>query len=341
MQAIDETRSLLSIPDDYRIAIVPGSDTGAVELALWSLLGPRGVDVVAFDVFGEAWAHDIAHELKLKGVRQLSAPHGMLPDLSMVSGERDVVVTANGTTSGVRLPDYDWIADDRQGLVFVDATSSLFAQPIAWLKTDVVTFSWQKVLGGEAAHGMLILSPRAYQRAATWQPPWPVPKLFRLTVNGKFNEALFRGETLNTPSMLCVEDYLAALSWVREIGGVKETERRAQANAGVLWAWLERSDWAENAAVGEDTRSNTSVCLRIKDATIAALSGEAQFAFCRALGRVLEAEGVAFDIAGHRFAPPGLRIWAGATVEAEDLLRLTLWLDWAFQLTKAGLEIKV
>lgn len=341
MQAIDETRSLLSIPDDYRIAIVPGSDTGAVELALWSLLGPRGVDVVAFDVFGEAWAHDIANELKLDDVRQLSAPHGMLPDLSMVSRERDVVVTANGTTSGVRLPDYNWIADDRQGLVFVDATSSLFAQPIAWLKTDVVTFSWQKVLGGEAAHGMLILSPRAYQRAATWQPPWPVPKLFRLTVNGKFNEALFRGETLNTPSMLCVEDYLAALSWVREIGGVKETERRAQANAGVLWAWLERSDWAENAAVGEDARSNTSVCLRIKDATIAALSSEAQFAFCRALGGVLEAEGVAFDIAGHRFAPPGLRIWTGATVEAQDLLSLTLWLDWAFQLTKAGLEIKV
>ncbi len=337
-QAIDLTREILQVPAGYRIGIVPASDTGAVEMALWSLLGERGVDMVAWESFGAGWVTDVVKQLKLADTRLIEAGYGELPDLSKVDFDRDVVFTWNGTTSGVRVPDGDFIPADRKGLTICDATSAAFAQRLDFDKLDVVTFSWQKVLGGEGAHGMLILSPRAVERLQTYKPAWPLPKIFRLTSGGKLIEGIFVGETINTPSMLCVEDYLDALNWAKSVGGLDGLVGRADANFAVLDAFVEKSPWLGNLAVVPSTRSNTSVCLRIVDPEITALDTEAQATFAKNLVAVLEKEGVAFDIGAYRDAPSGLRIWAGATVEASDLETLTLWLDWAFQSQKAALK---
>jgi len=336
-RAIDLTREILEIPADYRLAIVPASDTGAVEMALWSLLGARPVTVLAWESFGEGWVTDIVKQLKLKDVCVLKADYGDLPNLAAVDPGSDVVFTWNGTTSGVRVPDAEWIAADRQGLTICDATSAAFAQPLDWRKLDVVTFSWQKALGGEAAHGMLALSPRAVQRLETYQPPWPLPKLFRMTKGGKLNEALFEGETINTPSMLCVEDYLDALHWAKAIGGLKALMAQADTNARVIARWVERTPWVDFLARDPRVRSNTSVCLKVVDPAITALPASAQAAFAKAVAAALEKEGVAYDIASYRDAPPGLRVWCGATVEDDDIEALTAWLDWAFAGTKAAL----
>ena len=336
-RAIELTREVLEVPADYRIGIVPASDTGAVEMALWSLLGPRPVTLLAWESFGEGWVNDVVKELKLKDVTTLKAGYGALPDLGKVDPASDVVFTWNGTTSGVRVPNADWIAADRAGLTICDATSAILAQPIDWPKVDVATFSWQKVLGGEAAHGMLILSPRAIERLETTTPPWPVPKIFRLTKGGKLMKGVFEGETLNTPSMLCLEDYLDALGWAESIGGLKALYARADANAAVLFDWAERTPWIENMAVDPATRSNTSVCLKIVDPVVARLPIDAQRAFVKQLEAMLDKENAAHDIAGHRDAPPSLRIWCGSTVEKADLEALTPWLDWAFAEVKAGL----
>ena len=335
--AIDLTREVLGIPSDYRIGITPGSDTGAVEMALWSLLGTRGVDVLAWESFGEGWVTDVLKELKIEDARTLKAPYGELPDLGRVNFENDVVFTWNGTTSGVRVPDGRWIADDRKGLTICDATSAVFAQELDWSKLDVVTFSWQKVLGGEAAHGMIVLSPRAAERLQTYTPAWPMPKIFRLAKSGKLMEGVFQGETINTPSMLCVEDYLDALQWAKSLGGAKALIARAEANAKVLASWVERTPWIDYVARVPRTRSNTSVCLKLVDAIVAALSSDGQVAFARGLASILEKEEVAFDIGSYRDAPPGLRIWCGATVESADIEALTPWLDYAFALEKGKL----
>jgi phosphoserine aminotransferase len=337
-RAIDETRRLLEIPADYRIAIVPASDTGAMEMALWSLLGARGVDVLAWESFGLGWANDVAKQLKLADMRVLKAPYGELPDLADVDFSRDVVFTWNGTTSGVRVPDGSWIKASRAGLTICDATSAAFAQPLPFDKLDVVTFSWQKVLGGEAQHGMLVLSPRAVARLETYQPAWPLPKIFRMTSGGKLTEGLFAGECINTPSMLCVEDYLDALAWADSIGGLKALFARADANTALLSAWVEKTEWVDFLARDPKTRSNTSVCLVVVDSTVRALDPSAQAAFAKSITDLLEAEAVAFDIAPHRDAPPGLRIWCGATVEPANLDALLPWLDWAFAQAKAGLR---
>ncbi|EJM99351.1 phosphoserine transaminase [Phyllobacterium sp. YR531] len=337
-QAIDLTREILQVPADYRIGIVPASDTGAVEMALWSLLGERGVDMVAWESFGAGWITDVVKQLKLSDTRLIEAGYGELPDLSKIDFDRDVVFTWNGTTSGVRVPNGDFIPADREGLTICDATSAAFAQRLDFDKLDVVTFSWQKVLGGEGAHGMLILSPRAVERLQTYKPAWPLPKIFRLTSGGKLIEGIFAGETINTPSMLCVEDYLDALNWAKSIGGLDGLVGRADANFAVLDAFVEKSPWLGNLAIVPATRSNTSVCLTIIDPEITALDADAQAAFAKNLVAVLEKEGVAFDIGAYRDAPSGLRIWAGATVEASDLQALTLWLDWAFQSQKAALK---
>ena len=336
-RAIDLTREILEMPADYRLGIVPASDTGAVEMALWSLLGARPVTVLAWESFGEGWVTDIVKQLKLKDVCVLKADYGDLPNLAAVDPGSDVVFTWNGTTSGVRVPDAEWIAADRQGLTICDATSAAFAQPLDWRKLDVVTFSWQKALGGEAAHGMLALSPRAVHRLETYQPPWPLPKLFRMTKGGKLNEALFEGETINTPSMLCVEDYLDALHWAKAIGGLKALMAQADTNARVIARWVERTPWVDFLARDPRVRSNTSVCLKVVDPAITALPATAQAAFAKAVAAALEKEGVAYDIASYRDAPPGLRIWCGATVEDDDIEALTAWLDWAFAGTKAAL----
>jgi phosphoserine aminotransferase len=306
-------------------------------MAMWTMLGARGVDVLAWESFGAGWASDIAKQLKLKDVRLLEADYGRLPDLATVDFTRDVVFTANGTTSGVRIPDYDWVPADREGLTFVDATSAIFAQAIDWPKVDVLTYSWQKVLGGEAAHGMLILSPRAIARLESYTPAWPLPKIFRLTKGGKLQKDIFEGATINTPSMLCVEDYLDALTWAEGIGGLKALFQRADANAKVLFDWIDRTPWIANLAEDPATRSNTSVCLKIVDPAIVALSADQQAAFAKSLASRLEKEGVAHDIGAYRDAPAGLRIWTGATVEASDLAALTQWLDWAFAALKAEL----
>jgi phosphoserine aminotransferase len=337
-KAIEETRRLLGVPADYRIAIVPASDTGAMEMALWSLLGARGVDILAWESFGLGWVTDVVKQLKLSDVRVLEAPYGELPDLSQVDCDRDVVFTWNGTTSGVRVPDGDWIKPDREGLTICDATSAAFAQPLAFDKLDVVTFSWQKVLGGEAQHGMLILSPRAAERLVTYKPAWPLPKIFRMTSGGKLTEGLFAGETINTPSLLCVEDYLDALAWAESIGGRDALFKRADANAARLADWVEKTDWVDFLALDPKTRSNTSVCLTVVDPAVRALDQAAQAAFAKALPELLEAEGVAFDIASYRDAPPGLRIWCGGTVELKNLEAMLPWLDWAFAEAKAGLR---
>jgi len=329
-RAISETRELLALPADFRVAIVPGSDTGAFELALWSLLGPRGADVLAWESFGRGWVTDIVRELRVAPVRVLEADYGALPDLGLADFSRDVVFAWNGTTSGVRIPNADWIPTDRQGLTLIDATSAIFAQPIDWAKADAVTFSWQKVLGGEAAHGMLILSPRAADRLESYTPPWPMPKLFRLTKNGKLDEAIFAGETINTPSMLCVADYLDALAWARSMGGLSGMMARADANAALLDAWIENTPWTRHLAKDPATRSNTSGCLVIDDPRVNSLDASSRAAFPRRMAALLENEGIAYDIASYRDAPPGLRIWTGATIEQADLAALLPWLEWAF-----------
>ncbi|HEX2840541.1 phosphoserine transaminase [Hyphomicrobium sp.] len=336
--AITKTRELLGLPEGFHVGIVPGSDTGAFEGAMWSLLGARGVDVLAWESFGKGWVTDIVKHLKIADARIHEADYGALPDLKFVDFTRDVVFTWNGTTSGVKVPNSEWIPGDREGLTFIDATSAIFAQPIDWSKADVVTYSWQKVLGGEGAHGMLILSPRAVARLETYTPPWPLPKLFRLAKKGQLDAAIFEGETINTPSMLCVEDYLDALSWAERSGGLKGLMARADANARVLFDWIDRTDWIANLALDPATRSNTSVCLKIVDPDILALSAAEQAAFVKTLVARLEAEGAAYDIGSYRDAPAGLRIWTGATVEASDLDALTTWLDWAFREGKASLR---
>ena len=336
-RAIDMTREVLDVPADYRIGIVPASDTGAVELAMWSMLGARPVTMLAWESFGEGWVTDVEKQLKLKDVTVLKVPYGELPDLSKVNSDTDIVFTWNGTTSGVRVPNADWIKADRKGLTICDATSAAFAQALDFKKLDVVTFSWQKALGGEGAHGMLILSPRAVERLETYKPAWPLPKIFRITKGGKINEGVFVGETLNTPSMLCVEDYLDTLQWAKSIGGAKALRARADANAKVMIDWAARTPWIANLARDPATASNTSVCLRLTDPAVTSLPAEAQIAFVKSMEAMLDKEGVAYDIANHRDAPASLRIWCGCTAEKSDVEALTPWLDWAFAQAKAAL----
>jgi phosphoserine aminotransferase len=336
-RAIDLTREVLQVPGDYRIGIVPASDTGAVEMALWSLLGPCPVTMLTWESFGEGWVNDTVKELKLKNVTVLRAAYGELPDLARVDAASDIVFTWNGTTSGVRVPNADWIAVDRAGLTICDATSAAFAQPLDWPKLDVVTFSWQKALGGEAAHGMLILSPRAVARLESYTPPWPLPKIFRMAKAGKLNEGIFEGETINTPSMLCVEDYLDTLEWAKSVGGLPALHARADANARVIAEWVERTKWIDFLARDPASRSNTSVCLKVVDPAVGRLAPEAQAAFVKGIAAALEKEGVAYDIDAYRDAPPGLRIWCGSTVERADVEALTQWLDWAYAKAKNAL----
>jgi len=329
-EVLDRSRAILGLPDDYHLAIVPASDTGAFEMAMWSLLGNRGVDVLAWESFGSGWVTDLEKQLKLDDLRVFKADYGNLPDLGAVDPARDVVFTWNGTTSGVRVPDGDWIDADRDGLTLCDATSAAFAMALPWEKLDATTYSWQKVLGGEAQHGLLVLSPRAVKRLESHQPVWPLPKIFRLTKGGKLNEGIFRGETINTPSMLAVEDALDGLRWAESIGGLEGLIGRTEANFQVIDSWVEKTPWVDFLATDEGTRSPTSICLKIVDPAIEALSKERQGAFIKDMTGRLAEEAVAYDIAGYRDAPPGLRIWGGATVEAADLEALTPWLDWAF-----------
>jgi len=336
-EAIDKTRAVLGVPADYRIGIVPASDTGAVEMALWSLLGARGVDMLAWESFGSGWVGDVVKQLKLKDVRKLEAGYGKLPNLADVNFKNDVVFTWNGTTSGVRVPNGEWIAADREGLTICDATSAAFAQDLPWAKLDVTTFSWQKALGGEAGHGMIVLSPRAVERLETYVPAWPMPKIFLMSKGGKLTEGIFKGETINTPSMLCVEDYIDALNWAESIGGLKSLISRADGNAAVIAEWVARTPWVDFLAEDVNTRSNTSVCLKVVDPAIAALDDDAQAAFAKKLADLVDKEGVAYDIGGYRDAPAGLRIWAGATIENDDMRALMPWLDWAFAEAKAAL----
>ena len=335
--AIDLTRDILQVPADYLIGIVPASDTGAVEMAMWSLLGARGVDMLAWESFGEGWVTDVVKQLKLKDARVITSGYGDIPDLSTVNFDHDVVFTWNGTTAGVKVPNGDWIPADRAGLTICDATSAAFAQRLDWDKLDVVTFSWQKVLGGEGAHGMLILSPRAVARLESYQPSWPMPKIFRMTNGGKLIKGIFEGDTINTPSMLCVEDYIDALQWSKSIGGLDGLIGRADANLKAIADWAAKTDWVDFLASDVAIRSNTSVCLKIVDPAITALSTEQQAAFVKQIPALLDKEKVAYDIDGYRDAPPGLRIWCGATVETSDVAALTHWLDWAFATAKAAL----
>ena len=335
--AIDKTKALLGLPPDFHCAIVPASDTGAYEMAMWTMLGARGVEALAWESFGSGWVTDIVKQLKLDDVKVTEADYGYLPDLAKVDFTRDVLFTANGTTSGVKVPNYDWIPADRQGLTFVDATSGVFAQNIDWSKVDVLTFSWQKVLGGEAAHGMLILSPRAVQRLESYVPRWPLPKIFRLTKGGKLQAPVFVGETINTPSMLCVEDYLDTLAWAEQQGGLQGLIARADRNAKVLHDWVARTPWIANLAVVPETFYNTSVCLKIVDPAVTSLAADAQAVFAKAIVARLEKAGAAYDIGSYRDAPAGLRIWTGSTIEASDLEILTAWLDWAFVEEKSAI----
>jgi phosphoserine aminotransferase len=336
-RAIDLTREVLQVPADYHIGIVPASDTGAVEMSLWSLLGPRPVTMLTWESFGQGWVSDVVKELKLKDVTTLKAGYGELPDLSKVDPNSDVVFTWNGTTSGVRVPNGEWIAADRKGLTICDATSAAFAQALDWPKLDVVTFSWQKALGGEAAHGMLILSPRAVARLESHEPAWPMPKIFRMTKGGKLNEGIFVGETINTPSMLCLEDYLDALEWAKSVGGLKALQARADANTKAISDWVARTPWIDFLAADAKLRSNTSVCLKVVDPSVTRLPADAQAAFVKSIAAALDKEGVAYDIDAYRDAPPGLRIWCGSTVERADVEALTLWLDWAYAKAKDAL----
>jgi len=334
--AIERTRAILRIPADYRVGIVPASDTGAVEMALWSMLGPLPVDVFAWESFGEDWVTDTIKQLKIKDARTLKADYGKLPDLDQANPKHDIVFLWNGTTSGVRVPNGDWIAKDRLGLTICDATSAAFAQDLPWDKLDVTTFSWQKVLGGEAAHGMLVLSPNAVARLEAYTPHWPLPKIFRMTKGGKLVDGIFEGETINTPSMLALEDYLDTLNWAESIGGLDALRARADANLAVLAEWVQKSEWAAFLAEDPRTRSNTSVCLKIVDPWFVKLDQNAQAEAAKKLASLLEKEGVALDIGAYRSAPPGLRIWCGATIEKSDLAALTPWLDWAWAQVKAG-----
>jgi len=329
-EVIARSRAILGVPADWRVGVVAASDTGAIETALWSLLGARGIDMLAWENFGEGWVADVA-QLKLPDVRVLQAAYGRLPELSAVDWERDVVFVWNGTTSGVRLPHGDWIADDRKGLAICDATSAVFGMRLPWPKLDVVTWSWQKALGGEAAHGMLALSPRAVERLESYAPPWPLPKIFRLTQKGRLIEGVFRGETINTPSMLCVEDALDSLKWAEEIGGLDALVGRCERNLGVIAEWEERSQWLRFLAEDKATRSCTSPQLSITDGWFLGLSPEERFTTVRAMTRRIEEEGAAYDIASHRASPPGIRIWTGATIESEDVAALLPWLDWAWE----------
>jgi phosphoserine aminotransferase len=336
-RAIDLTRDILQVPAGYRIGIVPASDTGAYEMAMWTMLGQRPVDCVAWESFGEGWVNDAVKQLKLKDARIMLAPYGDLPDLAAVNPAHDVLFTWNGTTSGVRVPNADWISADRTGLTFCDATSAAFAQDIDWPKLDIVTYSWQKVLGGEAAHGMLILSPRAVERLETYTPAWPLPKIFRLTSGGKLIEGIFAGETINTPSMLCVEDYIDALEWAQSVGSLQGLIARCDANAKAVADFVAKKPFLGFLAKDPATRSNTSVCLTFIDPAITALAPEAQAAFAKDVAALLEKEGVGLDLGSYRDAPPGLRIWCGATVEASDVAALMPWIEWAYETVKSGL----
>ncbi|MGE0734818.1 MAG: phosphoserine transaminase [Alphaproteobacteria bacterium] len=329
-EVIDRTRAVLGVPKDYRIGIVAASDTGAVEMALWSLLGPRGVDLLTWESFGKGWVSDVIKELKLKDNRVLEAPYGEIPDLRTVDFARDVVFTWNGTTSGVRVPNGDWIAAARQGLTICDATSAAFAMALPWDKLDVTTYSWQKVLGGEAQHGMLILSPRAVERLESYKPAWPIPKIFRLTAGGKINEGIFKGETINTPSMLCVEDAIDGLKWAESVGGLNGLIGRSEANLAVIEKFVAANPWIDFLAARKDIRSCTSICLKIVDPAVATLTADAQAAFTKKFTGLLEKEQAAFDIGSYRDAPPGLRIWGGSTIETSDIEALMPWLSWAY-----------
>ncbi len=330
-EAIDRTRALLGVPGDFKIAIVPASDTGAVEMALWSMLGARPVDVFAWESFGEEWVNDAVEQLKLADCRiHVGRPYGVLPDLSVARNVADIVFTQNGTTSGARIPNFDWIPANREGITFNDATSAVFAQPVEWSKCDVVTFSWQKVLGGEGAHGVLILSPRAVARLESYAPPRPLPKIFRMTKRGKLDQELFDGATINTPSLLAAEDYIDALKWAESIGGLDALHARANVNTMVLTEWVAQTPWVDFLVSDAANRSNTSVCLKVVDERVTSLPDAAQAEFAKNLAAALEKEGVALDAASYRSAPPGLRIWCGATIERSDVQALTPWLDWAF-----------
>jgi len=337
LEAITRTRDVLNVPEGWHIGIVPASDTGADELAMWSLLGERGLDILGWESFGKGWITDAVKQLKLDDIRVMEATYGDLPDLSEVDFSRDVAFTWNGTTSGVKVPNGDWIADDRTGLTLCDATSAAFAMDLPWEKLDVTTFSWQKVMGSEAAHGMLILSPRAVERLESYTPPWPLPKIFRLTKGGKLIEGIFKGETINTPSMLAVEDYVDALKWAEDIGGLPTLLQRSADNLAVLSDWVALTDWVDFLCAEEAYRSNTSICLKIVDSDVIAMDEDAQAAFAKRIAALLDAEGAAYDIGAYRDAPPGLRIWGGATVETADLEILTQWLDWAFATAKEEL----
>ena len=338
-QVIDETKALLELPPDYLVGIVAGSDTGAVEAALWSLLGPRPVDVFAWETFGKEWVTDCVKQLKPLQTRTFVADFGRLPDLSQADRDHDIVFTWNGTTSGAIVPHADWIDADRRGLAICDATSSVFAVPMPWLKLDVVTFSWQKVLGGEAQHGILILSPRAVERLESHKPAWPVPKIFRLTKEGKLNRGIFEGETINTPSMMCVEDALDAMAWAGSVGGAQGLARRTQENFRALSDWIERTPWIDFLATDPAWRSPTSVCMKLADPALTSLSLEQQAVFCKRLTSMLEKEGVAYDIGAYRDAPPGLRVWCGATIESDDIKALVAWLDWAYAMVRAETSV--
>ena len=339
-EAIDRTRALLGVPGDFKIAIVPASDTGAVEMALWSMLGARPVDVFAWESFGEEWVTDAVEQLKLADCRiHVGRPYGVLPDLSVARNVADIVFTQNGTTSGARIPNFDWIPANREGITFNDATSAAFAQPIEWSKCDVVTFSWQKVLGGEAAHGMLILSPRAVARLESYAPPRPLPKIFRMTKKGKLDQELFDGATINTPSLLAAEDYIDALKWAESIGGLDALHARANVNTMVLTEWVAQTPWVDFLVSDAANRSNTSVCLKVVDERVTSLPEAAQAEFAKNLAAALEKEGVALDAASYRSAPPGLRIWCGATIEQSDVQALTPWLDWAFDCCLGRLKV--
>jgi phosphoserine aminotransferase len=331
VEIIDRSRALLGIPDDYKVGIVPASDTGAVEMALWSLLGARGVDLLSWENFGEGWVSDVTEQLRLPDMRVLHAPYGQLPDLSQVDPDRDAVFVWNGTTSGVRVPNGDWIAADRKGLTICDATSAAFAMRLPWPKLDVVTWSWQKALGGEAAHGMIALSPRAVERLESYTPPWPLPKVFRLAAKGKLIEGIFRGETINTPSMLCLEDAIDSLRWAESVGGIDGCVARAEGNLAVVADWVKRTPWVEFLAADPATLSCTSPCMMITDRWFAALPPETRFTTSRRMLARLDAEGVGYDLATHRASPPGIRIWTGATIEREDVEALMPWLDWAWE----------
>lgn len=339
-EVIEKSKSILGMPKDYHLAIVPGSDTGAFEMALWSLLGPRGVDVLGFEVFGKMWIADVTKQLKICDLRTFDVPFGQLPDLSKVDTDRDVVFTWNGTTSGVRVPNGDWIKSERMGLTLCDATSAVFAMEMPWDKLDVVTWSWQKVLGGEAAHGMIALSPRAVERLESYTPPWPMPKLFRLTKGGKFVTDPFEGKTINTPSMLAVEDCLDALKWVEGIGGLPALLKRSRANLAAVEAWVAKTSWAEFLPETKETRSNTSICFKITDPWLTAKEEDAQRETIKAVEKLLDKEGVAFEVANHREAPPSFRLWGGATVESSDIASVLQWIEWGYAQIKQQEQAK-